>query len=406
LNGILKIREARTIGAIAALVLILIVAAPSSSYAVDSPHSLVVEQTFTVSVAAAEDAFIYRLDPLEAGNPLPAGGMAPGYTFTISGNNSVEINLPNYSQPGFYRYELYQVIGQEKPGYTYDKRVYTIEAHVDAALKVILIARNKDGAKVSGIRFDNRYHTEPPAPEPPDEEIIPVQVLPSDPNLMADTPVVKTVSGDPSTNSTFLFKLAAQNAANPMPAGSAGGSKIIRITGSGRGEFGVWSYNQAGVYYYTVSELNTGEQGYVYDTAVYTITDKVMSDGKQLVVSRVVTNALNKRVTSFSFINKYEAGVLGPNAVVGEEVILDSGNPEDIDPDGGAIIDDSVVIEDDSWSIHIGNTPSGIWPYNLPKTGDVSNATRNIILFALGSILKFGATMYFIIKRKRRKALT
>jgi pilin isopeptide linkage protein len=185
---------------------------------------------------------------------------------------------------------------------------------------------------------------------------------------MVDPPVVKTVSGDPAKASTFTFRLTADKPTNPMPAGSKDGVKDLQITGSGKGEFGTWSYTAEGTYYYTVSEVNTGEKGYTYDTTVYTITDAVKAVDGQLVVTRVVTNGANKQVTSLSFINTYTSG--------------DGGNS-----DNG------------------GNSNGGGKPgSDGPKMGDDTNFTLYIILFGLGGLLVIRTMVYLIVCRKRKKA--
>lgn len=97
-----------------------------------------------------------------------------------------------------------------------------------------------------------------------------------------DPPVKKTISGTPSEDGTFTFKLEAENKSNPMPDGSNDGVKLMTIMGAGEEDFGTWSYTEFGSYHYTVSEANNDESGYTYDTTVYTITDIVTDVGGQL----------------------------------------------------------------------------------------------------------------------------
>ena len=291
MNNILLAKGKKVLCAVTTIVMILVAFAPLASYATTDSPRIVVSQVFTTS----DGAFTYRLKPLETGNPMPAGSTAEGFTFAITGTKSVAIKLPAYGEAGVYRYKLFQVIGTEKPGYTYDKRVYTIEAHVNEKLGVDIIVLNQDGKKAGDIEFENSR-----------------TAVPSDPGKTFDTPVKKTVSGNPSYTTTFEFRLEAQNASQPMPAGSAGGTKTVKITGSGESKFGTWSYKEEGTYYYTVYEVNTGAGGYTYDTTVYTITDTVKEKDGKLVVSRVVTNDYNKPVQAFAFINKFREGKEGP----------------------------------------------------------------------------------------------
>jgi len=273
----------------------LAAAAPLAAHAADNPLRFMVKQVFTTSSASVDGTFTYRLKALGPDHPMPAGSTAEGHTFTITGNSGAETGPLSYNKQGVYRYELVQVIGIEKPGYTYDKRVYTLEVYVDAALKAELVVRNQDGTKADEIKFENAYH-----------------VLPSDPSLMTDPLVMKTVSGNPGSAGTFQFKLAAGDISYPMPAGSTNGTKTIQIVGSGEGRFGTWSYREEGVYYYSVYEVNAGESGYTYDTTVYTVTDTVKAENGRLAVARIVTNSMNKPVAEFAFINVYKGGSVDP----------------------------------------------------------------------------------------------
>ena len=263
----------------------------ASAAPVSNPVALKVEQTFTKPAASSPaDTFTYKLTALEAGNPLPSGSSGGVYSFTIDGTGSVNVGPVSFPQTGVYSYEIEQYVASPKAGYTYDPQVYTIAVYIDYAHNADVIIKKQDGVKTDGIVFGNKY-----------------AYLASDPSLMVDPPVNKTVSGSPGKDSTFTFKLEAGDRSNPMPAGSVNGVKTLAIVGSGTEDFGTWSYTEAGTYYYTVSEVNTGESGYTYDTAVYTIVDRVKDVDGQLVLSRTVTNASNKQVDAFTFINQYAA---------------------------------------------------------------------------------------------------
>jgi pilin isopeptide linkage protein len=382
MKGIQGTTSTGVLCAIIVLALILLTIAPMAAYAVDNPLWIAVRQVFTTTSASADSNFTYRLTPLASDNPMPPGSTANGYTFTVSGTSSAQIAPISYSKQGVYKYELYQLIGAERPGYTYDRWVYVIEVHVDAALEAKIIVKNQDGAKVDEIRFRNSY-----------------SILPSDPRLMVDPPVRKTVSGYPSRDSAFTFRLTAQNAANPMPAGSVNGVKNITIIGSGEGEFGVWSYNKEGVYYYSVSEVDFGESGYIYDTAVYTITDIVREENGRLVLSRAVTNAYNKPVTSLGFINSYKyGGSGGPGGSGG------SGWPGGPGGTGGSGWPGDKIVNPPYGITNIGdpqvpltNKPNGI---DVPKTGDNLATGLFTALLVLGILLTTGATVYLLSGRR------
>ena len=255
--------------------------------------TLTVEQTVTMpEESAADDAFTYQVTALETGSPMPSGSVAQAYTFTIDGTGNAAVGAIDFTRAGVYRYEIKQVITVPKTGYAYDGQVYAVTIYVKnsgAGLASEVIVQNNDGDKVGSIRFENAYNP-----------------LASDPAVMVDPPVKKTVTGSPGKNGTFKFKLEAKDALYPMPAGSRDGVKTLTIVGSGEEDFGTWSYTAAGSYNYTISEVNTGEAGYKYDQTVYTIADSVTDVDGQLVVERTVTDGTNKQVSACAFTNEYK----------------------------------------------------------------------------------------------------
>ena len=340
-------RPAKLLTAVIMLMMVWIALAPSAAYAGSvsaGPMAITVEakQIFVTSSKTADNTFTYRLKKLVDDSPMPSGSTAEGYTFTISGNKSFSIG-PVPSEPGRYRYELSQVVQTAKPGYTYDKRVYTIEVYVNGNTGVQIVVKKPDGSKTNNIVFENTY-----------------DAAATDPSLMVDPPIKKTVSGNPETKGVFTFKLEARDHSWPMPSGSKNGIKMLTINGPGEDDFGVWSYTKAGVYNYTVSEVNNGENGYTYDTAVYTITDTVTDVNAQLVLDRVVTNKLNKPVTSYAFINEYN-----------------DGKGEDGGGDGKGVLG--------------------------PKTGDDMNTGYYMALLIIGGGTMSLAIMYLILGGKRKK---
>ena len=380
MNGMLKTQRKKVLCAAAALAMMFIIVASMTAYAANNPLWFAVKQVVVSSSASAETTFTYRLKPLDPGIPMPEGSTAEGYTFTISGNNSVQIGPLDYTRSNVYRYELFQVVESAKRGYTYDTRIYMIHVYVDAELNVNVLILNEEGAKVEKTEFRNGYKESPDRPDRPDPKEPKPPVNPSTPSStppannitvdnenetefeiddfdaalagvsgqILDPPVRKTVSGDPHIKSNFAFKMVAQDKAFPMPEGSVNGEKVIYIEGSGENFFGSCPYDRLGTFYYNVYEVNSGAKGYIYDTAVYTITDTMKMEDGVLVLSRIITNEMNKQVTTLSFINTYTLN------------------------DG-------------------------------PKTGDSMNTTHNIILFALGGVLSIGATVYLVSGRKERR---
>jgi len=298
MSVIQKIRRVkRTILSCLLLACILVMASASAVFAAPAtiPVTLTVEQDVTMPAqSAADDTFTYQLTALDTGIPMPSGSVADTYTFTVSGTSSAAVGPIDFTHAGIYRYEVRQVIAAPKTSYSYDGQVYDVTIYVKntgAGMASEVIVQNSGGNKVGSLAFENAYSP-----------------LASDPSVMVDPPVKKTVTGSPSKDSTFTFKLEAKDASNPMPDGSKDGVKTMTIVGSGQKDFGTWSYTAEGIYSYAISEVNTGETGYKYDTAVYTITDSVKDVDGQLVVVRTVTDGAGKQTSACAFTNEYSSG--------------------------------------------------------------------------------------------------
>ncbi len=124
----------------------------------------------------------------------------------------------------------------------------------------------------------------------------------------SDSPVYKTVTGNPSKDATFSFTLTPENAAYPMPEGSENGVKTTSITGSGSSEFGSITFAAPGTYTYTVAEVKGDAGGYEYATNVHTLTYTVTDNGDgTLAVSRTIDGEENAADNAVSFTNKYSA---------------------------------------------------------------------------------------------------
>ena len=146
-------------------------------HAADNSVSLTVKQTYSTTSSAAAGVFTYRLSPTGAGNPMPDGSTAEGYTFTIAGNNSEVIGPWTYDDEGYYRYELYQVVLSAQTGYKYDRQVYTIEVYVDSLLNATTIIKNEQNKKEEKIVFANSYSVGTVVTPPP-ETTDPPEVTP------------------------------------------------------------------------------------------------------------------------------------------------------------------------------------------------------------------------------------
>ncbi|MCL2888909.1 MAG: hypothetical protein FWE65_00630 [Eggerthellaceae bacterium] len=256
----------------------------------------------------SEQTFTYCLTPEDVGNPMPVGSGPAGYVFSIAGTDEAQIGPMTFNVPGVYTYDL-RCVPTPLAYNTFDLHFYTIEIYVLYDLSAVTVVYHSGIFKSPEIEFVHSY-----------------LLLASDPAIMVDPPVQKTVQGNPATNAVFRFQLRAEVATNPMPDGSANGVKTMEIVGSGSEEFGTWAYTEEGTYRYTVVELDDGIANYSYDKTVYTITDVVTTVGGQLVVSRTVTGSMGGQSSSLAFTNTYTAPA-GPSTPGGAPKTGDHTNP-------------------------------------------------------------------------------
>ena len=187
MNKIFNKQIYKTLFSIMAFIMLLMTVTLMDVHAANNSVSLTVMQTYSTSSSAAAGAFTYTLSPTNLGDPMPDGSESDGYTFTITGNNSVVIGPWTFDDEGYYRYELYQVILRAQTGYTYDRRVYTIEVYVDSLLNATMIIKNEQNKKEERVVFANSYSvggTVTPPPTDPPETTNP----PTDPPDVTDPP--------------------------------------------------------------------------------------------------------------------------------------------------------------------------------------------------------------------------
>lgn len=254
---------------------------------------LTVQQTHTKPASSTVNGtFGYVLAAQNNETPMPGGGSGGTYGFTITNTNTVAIPTITYSESGIYYYKLKPGTEAIGVGFARATEEYTIEVYVktNPSPDVITVIKRADGTKVSAISFATSY-------------------TPLATETISAPAVEKTVTGSPDSPATFSFVLRALGASYPMPAGSTGDAMQIDIVGSGTGYFGAWQYTAAGTYNYTVTELNTGVAGYIYDNTVYSIRDVVTDNNGQLVLSsRSVISSASGNATVCAFTNSYAPG--------------------------------------------------------------------------------------------------
>jgi len=121
--------------------------------------------------------------------------------------------------------------------------------------------------------------------------------------------VGKNIVGDtPPTNSEFQFVLTGLDGA-PMPLDASGNTTTITIKGEGIGEFSDITFRTPGTFVYTVHELNTEQEGFTYDTAIWTVTFVVAINNENELYMQSAAYAKNDIIADeaiATFTNKFE----------------------------------------------------------------------------------------------------
>ena len=200
--------------------------------------------------------------------PMPAGSTEEGgraKVVRLSAEEAVkghEFGEFALHKTGTYVYTLSEERGTES-GYTYDSNTYTMTVQVfykgtgdNKVLDKTVTYTDQRGQAVQTPRFVNTYKpTDPPA-------------------VSLTLGASKVIKGAPKTTADFEFRLVGKNNA-PMPSGTTGTQKTVKVHGQGSASFGSISFTAPGKYVYEVSEVNARLSGYTYDTTVYTVTVEV-----------------------------------------------------------------------------------------------------------------------------------
>lgn len=146
------------------------------------------------------------------------------------------------------------------------------------------------------------------------------------PPVKIDPPIIeKVVEGENAPETQFSFLLRGENGA-PMPEGSNGNTKIITLNGNGEAEIGTFTFAAPGVYIYTISELNTGGDGWEYDDTVYTLTFTVTMENGVLHAERELVKVGEPAQTA-RFVNRYEPDQTENTEVSGTKTWNHGNNP-------------------------------------------------------------------------------
>ena len=131
--------------------------------------------------------------------------------------------------------------------------------------------------------------------------------------VIHDPPVLKKITGsEPEKADTFQFRLTAvstdADAEMPMPEGSTGKTCIVETEAGAEKEFGTLVFTEPGSYWYTIEEVDTGLEGYKYDTAVYKLHYLVEkeSDGRLVMTLEITKDGKKYSESYYLFTNEYK----------------------------------------------------------------------------------------------------
>lgn len=167
-----------------------------------------------------------------------------------------------------YCYVVSEVGTNPIGGFTYDTATFKVYVSVtdngDATLsaevtKIEKIANST--TTVEEILFTNVYYASP-----------------VDVQLKGE----KILTGKTMQDGEFTFRLTPVTAGAPMPA-----SVTATNTAKGVIDFGKITYAKAGVYVYTLTEVNGGDDRYDYDASIYTITVTITDNSRGVLSARV-----------------------------------------------------------------------------------------------------------------------
>ena len=211
------------------------------------------------------DTFEFTISKAEsspAGTPMPNTAKA---TATKS-NPVASFGTVKFEKAGTYTYNVVETKGSAD-GITYDTITHTI---------VVTVTKGTDNKLSTEVVYDGNKANEG------------LTSLNTFKPASAEIEATKKFNNWGKADS-FTFKLAAVTKDAPMPAGTADdGTKSAIATQTADAKFGSIEFKKAGDYKYTVTEVNDGVDGVVYDTSAHEVTVRVVRDES--------TNALSATV--------------------------------------------------------------------------------------------------------------
>ena len=156
------------ITALALVMLICLSAFAVSAFAAE-PLNLTLSAKVTITGPKPSPAEKYTvvLEPLDSGNPMPAGSKDGKYNLTITGAGKEDFPAIEFTTVGIYQYKIYQIPGKA-PNASYDRTVYTATVYVlnsekddDSMTITVVLNDDKSKDKSDEVVFVNKYTYNP-----------------------------------------------------------------------------------------------------------------------------------------------------------------------------------------------------------------------------------------------------
>ncbi len=229
-----------------------------------------------------ENEFEFKLVPEKEENPMPNKD-----TVKNAADKTFVFGDITYTKTGIYKYTIEEINGG-LGGVKYDDSVYGVIVEVtdegyDGQLdaKVTYTLKEKSDVKVE---FKNTYTAKAA-------------------DLFLEG-MKKSLKYADLREGAFKFKLTPANPENPMPEKSV-------VTNGAHGDntcisFGKMTFTKTGIYEYTLTEVNDGQEYMVYDESEYTIKIEVTDDLKGQLHATVIEPSSEGKLEDIVFNNSFE----------------------------------------------------------------------------------------------------
>lgn len=134
--------------------------APTKAQAATSTTvQMKVEQKFKTDTTGVNDKFLYRLEAVTKGAPMPQSAKNGVYTWAMKGSTkkTVDIELAGVERNVPFTYKMYQVTPDDTDGYLMDGTVYYPEVTLLGSGTPRYIVRLEDGTKPSKLVWAAEY---------------------------------------------------------------------------------------------------------------------------------------------------------------------------------------------------------------------------------------------------------